>query len=316
MASRRIVTVFGGTGFIGQQIVQRLARLDYVVRVAVRDTEAARSLITQGRVGQIVPLAVDIGEPGAVARAIAGVDAVVNCVGILSERRPDDFMRVHGSAPRHMAIAATQAGARHFVHISAIGAAVDSSSSYARSKAEGEKEVSCAFPSATILRPSIVFGPGDHFFNRFAGMSRLLPFMPVVGGNTRFQPVFVGDVADAVLMSLERQVAYGRIFELGGPRIATFRELLSYMLDVINRRRVIIEIPKGIANLQASIYERFPNPPLTRDQILLLAHDNVVSLGSLDMNVLGISPTSLEAVVPNYLQRYRVGGERRLTRVD
>ena len=197
------------------------------------------------------------------------------------------------------------------MHLSAIGADAGSASEYARTKAAGEAAVRDAFPTATILRPSIVFGPEDHFFNRFAGMSRLLPFVPVVGGGTRFQPVHVGDVADAVAAALERDDAVGRTFDLGGPRAATFRELLTYMLEVIGRQRRIVELPAGLAKLQATLGERLPNPPLTRDQLLLLGRDNVVSTDAAGFAELGLSPTTLEAVLPGYLARYRVGGGRR-----
>ena len=311
MATRRVATIFGGSGFIGRYVVQRLARLDYIVRIATRDPERARPLVTQGRVGQVVPLAVDLGEEAAVARAVAGADAVVDLVGILFERRAGDFGRVHAEASGQIARAATAAGAGRLVHLSAIGADAGSASEYARSKAAGETAVREAFPSATILRPSVVFGQEDHFFNRFAGMARILPFVPVVGGGTRFQPVHVGDVADAVAAALEREDAAGRTYELGGPRVATFRELLGYMLEVIGRRRRVIEMPAGLARFQATIGERLPNPPLTRDQLLLLGRDNVVSPGVPGFVELGLSPTTLEAVLPGYLGRYRVGGGRR-----
>ena len=311
MATRRIATVFGGSGFVGRYVVQRLARLDYVVRIATRDPEGARSLVTQGRVGQVVPLAVDPGEEAAVMRAVAGADAVVNLVGVLFERRTGDFGRVHTEIPERIARAASAAGAAHLVHISAIGADAEGESLYGRSKAAGENSVRGVFAAATILRPSIVFGPEDHFFNRFAGLSRVLPFVPVVGGATRFQPVYVGDVADAVVAAIEREGVAGQIFELGGPRVATFRELLGYMLEVTGRRRRIIEIPAGLARLQATIGEKLPNPPLTLDQLVLLGRDNIVTPGSLGLGDLGITPRTLEAVLPSYLTRYRAGGGRR-----
>ena len=315
MASRRIATVFGGSGFIGRYVVQRLARLDYVVRIATRDPEGARALGTQGRVGQVVPLAVQTGEDAAVARAVAGADAVVNLVGILFERRAGDFYRTHAEAPGRIARAAAAAGAAHLVHVSAIGADAEGDSLYGRSKAAGEAAVRQAFPTATILRPSIVFGPEDKFFNRFAGLSRVLPFVPVVGGSTRFQPVFVGDVADAVVAALQQESAASRTFELGGPRVATFRDLLGYMLEVTGRHRRIVEIPAGLAKLQATIGERLPNPPLTRDQLILLDRDNVVSVGAPGLEALGIVPKSLEAILPGYLTRYRAGGGRRAAQV-
>jgi NADH dehydrogenase len=208
---------------------------------------------------------------------------------------------------------AAAAGAARLVHVSAIGADPQSPSAYGRTKAEGEQAVRAAFPGATILRPSIVFGPEDQFFNRFAGLARMLPCMPVIQGGTRFQPVYVGDVADAVLAAAEREDAPGRTYELGGPRVATFRELLAYVLEVTGSRRPLVGIPPGIAALQARLGEFLPNPPLTRDQLLMLRRDNVVAEGAAGLADLGIAPKAMEAVVPGYLARFRTGGGRRTT---
>jgi NADH dehydrogenase len=308
--AQRIATVFGGSGFIGRYVVQRLAALDYVVRVAVTDPVGARFLMTQGRVGQIVPLAASVTDPAAVAAAVRGADLVVNLVGILH----GDFERIqHQGAANVAKAAAAQPAPARLVHLSAIGADPASPSAYGRSKGQGEQAVHAAHHWATILRPSIVFGPEDQFFNRFAGMARLLPFMPVVSGETKFQPVYVGDVADAVIAAATQDDATGRTYELGGPRVASFRELLRYIQDVTGHKRPMIDMPAGLVRLQARLGELLPNPPITRDQLLMLARDNVCSPELPGLSALGITPKAIEAVVPGYLARFRTGGERRRT---
>lgn len=308
---RRIATVFGGGGFIGRHVVKRLARADYVVRIVTRDANSVRSLATQGRVGQVVPVVADPNDDAAVARAVTGAAVVVNLLGILFERRPGDFQRIQAEAPGRIARAATAAGVAHMIHVSAIGADEGSDSLYARSKAAGETAVRAGFPAAVILRPSIVFGPEDAFFNRFAGLARLLPFMPVIYGATKFQPVYVADVADAVLAAIDRPEAAGRVFELGGPRVASFRDLLTYILTTTRRRNRMIDLPMGLVRLQAAVGDRLPNPPLTTDQLKLLARDNVVTDGAAGLTELGIAATPMEAIVPGYLARFRPGGGRR-----
>jgi len=308
---RKVATVFGGSGFIGRYLVQRLANHDYVVRVAVRDPAGARFLQTQGRVGQIVPLAASIADEGAVERAVAGADLVVNLVGILHERRRGDFDRIQVEGAGRVARLAAAAETERLVHVSAIGADPDSPSAYGRTKGQGEQAVRAAFPEATILRPAIVFGPEDQFFNRFAALARMLPFMPVISGGTRFQPVYVGDVADAAVAAAEREDAKGRTYELGGPRVLTFRELLRFVLETTGQRKPMMDIPPGIARLQARIGEWLPNPPLTTDQLLMLQRDTVVAEGAPGLQELGIAPKALEAVVPGYLARFRPGGGRR-----
>lgn len=310
LVTRKVAAVFGGAGFIGQQVVQRLARLGYVVRVVGRNPEAARVLMTQGSVGQVVPLAADLREDAAIGRAVAGAAVVVNLVGILAEGRKGDFQRLQGELPGRIGAAATAAGVLRMVQLSAIGADAGSPSEYARTKAAGEAAVKASFPGVVILRPSIVFGPGDQFFNRFAGMARMLPFMPVVCGDTRFQPVFVGDVADAVLAGLTQDGVEGRTFELGGPRVASFRELMAMVLDMTGRRNRLVEIPDGLVRLQARIGEHLPGKPLTRDQLAQLRRDNVVASGAEGFAALGIEPRAMETVVPGYLSRFRRAGRR------
>lgn len=310
MQTRSVATVFGGSGFIGRYVVKRLAAEGHIVRVAVRDPEAAQFLKPMGTVGQIVPLAAPIGSDAAVARAVQDAAIVVNCVGILTEPSPGDFQRIQGEGAGRVARAAAAAGAKQLVHVSAIGADAASAARYAQSKAEGEKQVQAAFPTATILRPSIVFGPEDAFFNRFGAMAVLSPIMPVISGDTRFQPVYVGDVADAVMAALARAEAQGRIYELGGPKIWTFRELLAFILAETRRHRWLVEIPPGIAQLQARIMQRLPGKMLTEDQLIMLGRDNVVG-GLPGLAELGITPTPVEQVVPGMLRRFRPGGGKR-----
>ena len=310
MATRTVATVFGGSGFIGRYVVKRLAAAGHVVRVAVRDTNGALFLKPMGAVGQIVPLYAPITSRADVARAVEGALYVVNLIGILAERRPGDFRRLQGEGPGHVAHAAAAAGVSRFVQVSAIGADPSSRSQYASSKGEGEAAVLAAFPSATILRPSLVFGPEDKFFNRFASMARLLPFLPVFAGSSRFQPVYVGDVADAVMAALQRTDTEGKIYELGGPEVVTFEALMAWIVAEIRRPRRLVHIPMSIARAQAAVMERLPGKPLTRDQLLLLSRDNVVSPGAPGLAELGIDPTAVELVVPQYLQRFRPGGGR------
>jgi len=308
-----VATVFGGSGFIGRYVVRRLARAGKTVRVAVRDTEGALFLKTAGRIGQIVPLHAPVTDDAAVKRAVAGADWVVDLVGVLAESRAATFQAIHVDAAARVAAASAAAGVKRLVHMSAIGADPASDSRYAASKGEGEKAVRAAFPGATILRPSIVFGPEDNFFNRFAGMTRIMPFMPVIEGATRMQPVYAGDVADAVLAALQSDAAVGKTYELGGPKTWLFVDLLAYILKVTGRKLPLVNMPVPLVRLQACLLEMLPGKLLTRDQLKLLAHDNVVGSGALGFSDLGISPTAVEMVVPDYLRRFRAGGERRPT---
>ncbi|MEO3473154.1 complex I NDUFA9 subunit family protein [Roseomonas sp. CAU 1739] len=308
---RQVATVFGGAGFIGRHVVQRLAKQGYIVRVAGRDTVKAARLRPLGDVAQVVPVAASVTDEASVARAVAGASVVVNLVGILFERRPGDFQRIQAEGAGRVARLAAAAGVARLVHVSAIGADSGSQSLYARSKAEGEQAVFAAFPAATILRPSVVFGPDDQFFNRFAGLAAVLPFMPVVEGQTRFQPVHVGDVADAVMAAITRDDVAGKVFELGGPRVMTMREVMAFVLEHTQRRRALVALPGGLVAMQARLGEWLPTPPLTRDQLILLGRDNVVAEGAAGFGALGLAPKAVEAVVPAYLARYRRGGTRR-----
>lgn len=309
--TRKLAVVFGGSGFIGRYVVKRLANAGYIVRVAVRDTEAAMALRPMGGVGQIVPLYAPLGQEALVARAIDGADVVVNLTGILAETKKGDFYRIHAEGPGRIARLAASSVARYFVQVSAIGADPDSDSDYAKSKAQGEAAVRAVFPQAVILRPSIVFGAEDAFFNRFAAIAGLSPVIPIVSGMTKFQPVYVGDVADAVMAGLTREDVAGCIFELGGPQVQSFRELIEYMLRLIGKPRLVIDLPLGVARLQAAVLERLPGKLLTRDQIKLLQRDNVVEAGALGLAALEIVATPMAMVVPQYMARYRPGGRRR-----
>jgi NADH dehydrogenase len=258
-----------------------------------------------------VPLAANVAHAAAVARAVEGAEFVVNLVGILAEQRHGDFQRVQADGAGAVAAAATAAGVARLVHVSAIGADPASDSLYGRSKGQGEQAVRAGFPDATILRPSIVFGAEDQFFNRFAAMAALSPFMPVIAGATRLQPVFVGDVADAAMAALTRLEAGGRIYELGGPQVFTMRELLVWILHTTNRHRRLVTMPGWLAELQAAVLEKLPGKLLTRDQLRMLAKDNVVGQGVLSLAELGIQPTPADLVVPRYLGRFRPGGGRK-----
>lgn len=312
--SARLVTVFGGSGFIGRHLVRALARQGWRIRVAVRRPDLAGHLQPLGTVGQIHAVQANLRDNASVQRAVDGADAVVNLVGILHESGRQSFSAVQAQGAKRVAEAAAKAGIEAFVQLSAIGADAASPSLYARSKAMGEAAVLAAIPGAIILRPSIVFGPEDQFFNRFAGMARSLPFLPLIGGGeTKFQPVYVGDVAEAVVLALSGAAKPGAIYELGGPEVLSFRALLTYILKVTNRTRPLIPLSFRLARLQASVMELLPNPVLTVDQVTLLERDNVVSAAALtegrDLAGLGITPASIEAIVPGYLYRFRKHGQ-------
>ena len=308
MADQSIATVFGGSGFIGRQIVRRLAAQGYHVRIAVRAPDAADRLKLLGDVGQITVLRAAVTDAAAVARAVAGAAVVVNLVGILAEQRPGDFMRVQAEGAGNVAHACAAAGVHRLIHVSALGASASSPSLYARSKAAGEAAVLAAFPAATVLRPSIVFGPDDAFFNRFASMALIAPALPVIAGDSKFQPVFVGDVADAVLSAAASDAAAGMTYELGGPDIWTMRALLGWIVAQTGRRRWLLDVPGWLARVQAAVLERLPGKLLTRDQLRLLQMDNVVTPGHPGLAELGIVAKPVALVVPGYLARFRPGG--------
>ncbi|MFN4088885.1 MAG: complex I NDUFA9 subunit family protein [Alphaproteobacteria bacterium] len=305
----RRVTVFGGSGFVGRYLVKRLAAEGSVVRVAVRRPAEADFLKPLGAVGQIVPVAANVRDRERVAAAVAGVDAVVNLVGILQEGGGQTFDGVQAEGARTVAEAARDAGVGRLVQMSAIGADAGSESRYARTKAAGEAAVREAFPTASIVRPSIVVGPEDDFFNRFGRMAVLSPALPLIGGGvTRFQPVVVGDVADALMAILRDPATAGQTYELGGPQVYSFRELMELLLRITGRRRCLFTLPFGLADFQARFLEKLPRAPLTRDQVKLLQRDNVVSGSLPGLTDLGIAPTAIEVILPTYLERFRRGG--------
>jgi NADH dehydrogenase len=305
----RVATVFGGSGFIGRHLIKRLAKTGTIIRVATRHPSSANFLRTNGAVGQIIPIATNINDDASVAAAVRDADIVINLIGILYESGVNTFRGTQGEAPGRIARAAKAAGAQRFVQISAIGADAGSSSEYARSKAAGEQAVLKAFPEATILRPSIVFGPEDNFFNRFAAMARIAPALPLIGGgHTKFQPVYVGDVAEAIMKALENPAAQGKIYELGGPQVYSFKEIMELVLAETRRKRFLVPVPWSVAEFQGKILGKLPKPLLTLDQVELLKRDNVVAPGAATLNDLGVSPTAAEVIIPTYLDRFRVGG--------
>lgn len=307
-----IVTIFGGSGFVGRYIAQAMARRGWRVRVAVRRPNEALFVKPYGVVGQVAPVQANIRDDESCRRAIRGATAVIYSVGVLFSAGRNTFRAVQAEGPGRVARIAAEEGVKRLTLISAIGADAGSPSEYARTKAQGETAVLAAFPAAAILRPSIVFGPEDAFFNRFAAMARLSPIIPLVGGSTRFQPVYVADVAEAAARTAAGERAPG-VYELGGPRVATFRELIATMLTVIRRRRLILEIPMWIAKIQGAVLGQLARvgltPPITKDQVLLLARDNVVAPGAKGLADLGVAPTAMETVLESYLYSYRPYGQ-------
>ncbi|HZT88735.1 MAG TPA: complex I NDUFA9 subunit family protein [Stellaceae bacterium] len=303
------VAVLGGAGFIGRYIVKRLATRGDVVAVGGRRATSAKFLTLKGDVGQVALFNLDIGDAELLRAFLSGKEAVVNCTGILHETRQQSFERLHHIGPAHVANLARELGIRRLVHISAIGADLRSTSAYARSKAAGEQAVRDAFPTAAILRPSVVFGPEDRLFNRFASLAVISPALPLIGGGeTRFQPVYVGDVAEAAVRCLDDPDTAGRTYELGGPRVYTFRALIEMLLAEIRRKRMLVNLPFPLAELQARLMAILPNPPLTVDDVEMLKQDNIVSSAAQTLADLGITPTALEAILPTYLDRFRRGG--------
>jgi NADH dehydrogenase len=308
-AQSPIVTIIGGSGFIGRHIAQRMARRGWRVRVACRRPNEAMFVRTYGTVGQVEPVQCNIRDEASTRSVIRGADAVINCVGLLYSAGRNTLAACQAEGAGRVARVAAEEGAARLVQISAIGADAASSSEYARTKAAGEAAVTAAFPGAVILRPSVVFGQDDEFFNRFAGMARLIPLvLPTVGAETRFQPVWVEDVAEAAARAACGNAAPG-VYELGGPTVYTLREAIGLMLTVTRRRRLIVDIPFFFARIKAWFLQMMPKPLLTVDQVRLLEHDNVVSPGARTLADLGITPTAAEGVIESYLYAYRPKGQ-------
>lgn len=311
----KLVTIFGGSGFVGRYIARRMAYDGWRVRVAVRRVNEAGFVRTYGAVGQVAPFGCNVRDDASVAAAVAGADVVINCIGLLEEAGRNTFDAVQSEGAARIARLAKEAGVERMVQISAIGADLESDSEYARTKAEGEAAVLEHMPNATILRPSIIFGTEDEFFNRFADMARFSPAIPVVGANTKFQPVYVDDVAAAAQAAAEGKAEAG-IYELGGPDTETFRELMKRMLGAIRRRRLIIGLPFWVGSIMAGVFSvasflsfgLIPRP-ITGDQVKNLRNDNVVADGVRGFADLGIIPTAMEAVLDDYLWRFRPDGQ-------
>jgi uncharacterized protein YbjT (DUF2867 family) len=332
--ARRIVTVFGGSGFIGRHLVKRLAARGYTVRAAVRDVEDAAHLRPMGDAGLVIPWPADIKDAGSVRAAIEGADAVINLVGILSPWGKQTFRSVHVDGAQTVAAVSAALGIRRLIHMSALGAAAESESRYAQTKAQGEDAVRAAFPTATIIRPSVVFGPEDRFFNLFAGLTRLSVTLPVIGaplipkvelggdygiridffgrGGPQFQPVYVGDVADAMVNALEDNSAAGQTYELGGPATYSFKALMEIILSVTGRSRILMPVCFIVAEIAGFFIEKLPKPWLTRDQVALMHTDNVVSGDLPGLSDLGVQGHTVEAVVPTYLHRFRTRTHKRI----
>ncbi len=305
-----LVTVFGGSGFVGRNAVRAFAKAGWRVRVAVRHPNLGNYLTPMGHVGQIAILKTNVESDEAVADTVRGADVVVNLVGILYKSGHQTFHGLHVEAAERIARAAAEAGVKTLVQISALGADAESASAYYASKGQGEAKVRAAFADATILRPSVIFGPEDSFLNKFASLARFLPALPLIGGGrTRFQPAFVGDVAAAIVKCASDERARGKTYELGGPSVYTFKELMALLLAQICRRRLLVPFPFGLAMWKAAFLGLLPKPILTMDQVRMLKTDTVVTPGALGFADLGIVPDSLEAVAPTYLWRYRPKGQ-------
>lgn len=313
--SPKLVTVFGGSGFVGTSVVQLLAARGYRIRVAVRRPDLAGPATMLGTVGQIVPIQANLRNAASVERAVAGADMVVNLVGLGIESGKQKFAAVNTEGAATVARAAKAAGVKSLVHMSALG--VDTAakvSAYARTKLEGENAVLAAFPEAIILRPSLIFGQGDGFFNLMGTLARMFPIMPLISGTSRFQPVYVGDVAEAIVKALDGTVQTGRVYELGGPEVETHKQLLERILREAGRKRPLLPLSSGIAGMFASILSFLPFKPLiTSDQVALLGKDNVVSEAAISENrtlaAFGITPTSMDTILPSYMWRFRKHGQ-------
>ncbi|MAE50687.1 MAG: NAD-dependent dehydratase [Micavibrio sp.] len=313
MTDYKTACIFGGTGFIGTQIVRELAAHGVRIKVATRVPESAYFLRPCGSVGQVVPFPCDYSDPQSIEQAVSGCDYVVNCIGILFEKKKNSFQRIHSDIPAAIAQACAKEGVERFVHVSALGIEA-STSRYASSKFDGEKAVRAAFPQASIVRPSIVFGEDDDFFNKFARMAPIVPFLPLIGGGqTKFQPVYVGDVSDAVMACLMNPSAgadnpQGKTYELGGPDVVTFKDLYEIMFEYTHDPKPLVTLPWAIAKIQGAIFSLMPTPLLTPDQVESLKTDNVVTEDALSLETLGIESTAMSSILPHYLSRYQPGG--------
>ena len=310
---QKIATIFGGTGFVGEQVVRELAHAGYRIKVATRVPERAYFLRPCGSVGQVVPFFCDYSDDASIENAVSGADVVVNGIGILYQKKRGGFKRAHVAVPEAIAKACKKQGVSRFVHISALGCD-KGKSVYAKTKRDGEQAVKKAFPDVTILRPSVIFGPGDNFFNMFAELSRFLPCLPLIGGGkTLFQPVYVGDVADAVMAALSlpdkgKDGPCGQVYELGGPEILSFKELYQRMFTYTNRPRALVSLPYGLAKIQATFMSLLPKPLLTPDQVESLKTDNIVDKKAKGLRDLGVEPTGMSMILPGYLGVYCPGG--------
>ena len=312
--SDKLVTVIGGSGFIGRHVVRSLAKRGYRIRVACRRPDLAGRVQPLGTPGQIMPMQTNLRFPDSVAAACDSADAVINLPGVLFGSGGQSFEAVHSFGASVAAKAARQAKAKLFIQMSAIGADANSASAYGTSKAEGERLARSGFPGAMIIRPSIVFGPDDGFFNKFAEMARFSPALPLIGGGTtRFQPVFAGDVAEAIATLVDRGVADGKTYELGGPEVISFKHILQFILQTTDRKRLLVPVPWPMAKLLGTVLGVLPKPPLTTDQVALLQTDNVVSAAAVqsgqDLAGLGISPKGFRVIVPGYIYRFRKEGQ-------
>jgi len=327
--TQQVITVFGGTGFVGRHVVNKLAASGAIIRIAVRDAERALPLKLAGTLGQIVPWPTNINDVSQIKTAVHGADVVINLVGIIAPSGKNTFDQTHHISAGHIATLSREAGVKKLIHVSALGADINSPSKYSQSKAMGEEAVRQAYPNATILRPSVIFGAEDQFFNMFAGMSRFTPFIPVIGapvfpkiswtggptpitidffgqGGPKFQPVFVDDVAKAVQAAATNDDCVGQTYELGGPSTYSYKSLMELVMSITKRQRILTPLPFGMATLMAWFLQKLPKPILTCDQITLMQTDNVVAADAKTFVDLKIIPISAETILPTYLERFRV----------
>lgn len=307
---KQTICIFGGTGFLGQSIVQELAKTGARIKVATRCPERAYDLKLYGDVGQVVPFTCNYNDEKSINVAIRNCDIVINLIGILFEKGKSKFTKAHVHIPKKIAEACVENNVKKFIHVSALGIE-QSQSKYAKSKLEGENAIKEIFPSVTILCPSVVFGPEDNFFNMFAKLSTLLPALPLIGGGkTKFQPVFVGDIADAVsnIVTDQDNLFSGKIYELGGPEVVTFKEIYNILLEETNRKRFFVPVPWPMARVQGVILGMLPKPLLTLDQIRSLKTDTIVNDNALKLTDLGVIPTAMQSILPQYLKCYKRGG--------